>query len=154
MCASNRRDRRLVYRGSTVAALTLKWNRPEYVLNRGHSLRFQVASPLWMDPKRLLDLRIGGRFDCGLGAMPPRILIFIRPRRTFGCPMIAKTLKSPILGSWVVAAAVSLAWPAAASPRLISVVFNAAPQSPQQLGADQLQRKVAELGSNRIVFDA
>jgi tripartite ATP-independent transporter DctP family solute receptor len=53
-----------------------------------------------------------------------------------------------------VAAAVSLACPAIASPRLISVVFNAAQQSPQQLGLDQLQRNVAESGSNRIVFDA
>ena len=68
--------------------------------------------------------------------------------------MTAKTLKSSILGSWVVAAALSLACPAAASPRLISVVFNAAQQSPQQLGADQLQRKAAESGRDRIVFDA
>lgn len=68
--------------------------------------------------------------------------------------MITKTLKSSILGSWILAAAVSVACPATASPRLISVVFNAAPQSPQQLGADQLQRKVAESGGHRIVFDA
>lgn len=52
------------------------------------------------------------------------------------------------------AAAVSVACPATASPRLISVVFNAAQQSPQQLGLDGLQRNVAETGGNRIVFDA
>lgn len=76
-----------------------------------------------------------------------------RARREWGCPVITKTLKSSILGSWVLAAVVSVACPATASPRLISLVFNAAPQSPQQLGMDQLQRKVAESAGHRIVFD-
>ncbi|MDP9085626.1 MAG: hypothetical protein M3N02_02530, partial [Pseudomonadota bacterium] len=64
--------------------------------------------------------------------------------------MTTKTLKSSILGSWVVATALSLACPATASPRLISVVFNAAQQSPQQGGVDQLQRKAAESGHDRL----
>jgi TRAP-type transport system periplasmic protein len=44
--------------------------------------------------------------------------------------------------------------PAAASPKLISLVFNSQPQSPQQLGLDEFRRKLLALAGKRFVVDA
>jgi tripartite ATP-independent transporter DctP family solute receptor len=44
--------------------------------------------------------------------------------------------------------------PVAAAPQMISLVFNAAPQGPQQIGGDAFRRKLNELASGRIIVDA
>ena len=43
--------------------------------------------------------------------------------------------------------------PVDAAPQLISLVFNAAPQSPQQIGADEFRRKLVDLADNRLAVD-
>jgi len=43
--------------------------------------------------------------------------------------------------------------PVAGTPQIVSLVFNSAPQGPQQIGADEFRHKLAELADNRIVID-
>jgi TRAP-type transport system periplasmic protein len=43
--------------------------------------------------------------------------------------------------------------PVAGTPQMVSLVFNSAPQGPQQIGGDVFREKLAELAANRIVID-
>jgi tripartite ATP-independent transporter DctP family solute receptor len=67
-------------------------------------------------------------------------------------------MRKQALGSWmaassIIAVALLCAYPAAAGSRLISVVFSAAPQSPQQHGADALGEKLVALTGKRFTVD-
>jgi TRAP-type transport system periplasmic protein len=44
--------------------------------------------------------------------------------------------------------------PVAGAPHTVSLVFNAAPQGPQQIGGDAFRRKLNELAAGRIIVDA
>ena len=61
--------------------------------------------------------------------------------------------QSVCLVSAVLALSLSCALPARAAPQMVSLVYNGAPQSPQQIGSDQFQRKLAEIAGSRIILD-
>ncbi|MGY8667657.1 TRAP transporter substrate-binding protein [Bradyrhizobium sp. UFLA05-109] len=57
------------------------------------------------------------------------------------------------LVSVVLALSLSSALPAIAASQMVSLVYNGAPQSPQQIGSDGFQRKLAEIVQSRIILD-
>jgi TRAP-type transport system periplasmic protein len=63
-------------------------------------------------------------------------------------------MKQPIRHAGFCLALIALSvLPAAGAPEMVSLVFNAAPQGPQQIGSDAFRVKLAELAPNRIVVD-
>src|SRR5262249_55361031 len=57
------------------------------------------------------------------------------------------------LVSVALALSFSSALPAIAASQMVSLVYNGAPQSPQQIGSDGFQRKLAEIAQSRIILD-
>ncbi|WP_240535800.1 TRAP transporter substrate-binding protein [Bradyrhizobium sp. STM 3809] len=51
------------------------------------------------------------------------------------------------------AAALLGSHPAAASPQMVSLVFNSQPQNPQQIGSDEFRVKLQALVGNRLIID-
>src|ERR1700746_669759 len=62
-------------------------------------------------------------------------------------------LQSIRLGSAILALSLPGMLSAAGAPQMVSLVFNSAPQGPQQIGSDQFTRKLAELAENHLAID-